>query len=162
MEASNRGKHGSANSHWNGGKTLAGRLDGYRRVHLSGYYGHPRADKKGRVYEHLIIAEKALGRPVPLGVEVHHVDGNPLNNEPPKGKPGNLVICQDHKYHQLLHYRTKAYQACGNPHWYVCEYCKQWDAPERVTIVNNGRSGIYAKHRRCHTDYERARRIAQA
>lgn len=157
MEAGNRGKRGSANGHWKGGKALTGRISGYRRIQLSGFYGHPRADKKGRVYEHLIVAEKALGRPIPLGVEVHHVDGNATNNH----TPFNLVICENHKYHMLLHYRAKAYAACGNPSHMQCEYCKAWDAPERVTIVDNKRSGIYAKHRQCHTDYERVRRTAQ-
>lgn len=45
----------------------------------------------------------ALGKKLPPGAIVHHVDLNPFNNE-----PTNLVICPDTQYHMLLHERTKA------------------------------------------------------
>src|SRR3990167_9989532 len=47
---------------------------------------------------HILVAEKALGRPLPEGVEVHHHDENRQNNS-----NSNLVICQDVAYHRLLH-----------------------------------------------------------
>ena len=49
------------------------------------------------------IAEKALGKPLPKGAEVHHVDGNSEND-----KPTNLVICPSHAYHMLLHARMRS------------------------------------------------------
>lgn len=71
---------------------------------------HPRAQGKGVVYRHVIVAEAALGKHLPDGVEVHHVDENKQNNA-----NSNLVICQDSAYHSLLHVRARAVRAGGNP-----------------------------------------------
>ena len=71
--------------------------------------------------EHVLIAERALGRPMPPGVEIHHVDENKRNN-----RPGNLVICQDATYHRLLHVRTKVLRAGGDPNTQaLCHSCRE-------------------------------------
>ena len=88
---------------------------------------HPRATKDGYVFEHIIIAESVLGRHLPKGVEVHHVDENKSRNV-----NSNLVICENHAYHLLLHQRMRAYRATGNPNARKCRYCKQYDLPERM------------------------------
>lgn len=73
-----------------------------------------------RRHRHVLIAEKAYGGRLPGGVEVHHIDGDHLNNI-----PGNLVICQDRKYHQLLHMRQRIIDAGGNPNTQkVCPTCR--------------------------------------
>lgn len=47
---------------------------------------------------HKVICERVLGKKLPKGAVVHHVDNNPLNN-----RTNNLVICEDVAYHHLLH-----------------------------------------------------------
>jgi hypothetical protein len=44
------------------------------------------------------LATKALGKPLPRRVIVHHLDGNSLNDA-----PSSLVICPNAAYHGLLH-----------------------------------------------------------
>lgn len=84
-------------------------------------HGHPRADRDGNVLEHIVVAELALGKPMPQGAHVHHVDGNGHNNA-----NANLVICQDAAYHKLLHTRARVVRAGGNPNIEkVCSTCKR-------------------------------------
>lgn len=52
--------------------------------------------------EHLHLAELALGKPLPAGAEVHHLNGKPWDN-----RPENLVICPNKEYHTLLHKRMR-------------------------------------------------------
>lgn len=42
---------------------------------------HPRAHTNGYVYEHILIAEEMLGRPLAAGEVVHHIDGDIKNNQ---------------------------------------------------------------------------------
>jgi hypothetical protein len=73
------------------------------------------------VHVHVLTAEKALGKRLPLGAEVHHV-----NSDRTDASAGNLVICQDHAYHMLLHVRTRVLRAGGNPNTQrICCRCKQ-------------------------------------
>lgn len=61
-----------------------------------------------------------MGKPLPRGAEVHHVDRNRYNNS-----PSNLVVCQDHAYHMLLHARQRVVDAGGNPNTQrICLTCK--------------------------------------
>lgn len=56
-----------------------------------------------RKYEHVVLAEKALGKTLPKGAVVHHMNSKPWDNH----TPFNLVICPDQDYHMLLHRRMK-------------------------------------------------------
>jgi hypothetical protein len=68
---------------------------------------------------HLALATKALGHALPKGAEVHHADGNSLNNT-----PSNLVICPSRAYHMLLHHRMRIQRRGGNPNTdAICSTC---------------------------------------
>lgn len=82
---------------------LTGRL-GWREGHSKGYRRcrcptHPNANVTGYVYEHVYKASLALRRGLKKGEVVHHVDGDPSNNE-----SSNLLVCTA-KYHSQLHAR---------------------------------------------------------
>ena len=124
---------------------------------------HVRADSQGYVREHILICEKALGKPLPLGAEPHHVDGNRSNNS-----RGNLVLCQDHEYHMLLEQRIRAYHACGHANWLKCSFCKKYDDPSNMKVSKRrGRSktnrnsfvGIKAHHAACVNEYAKNQRV---
>lgn len=109
---------------------------------ISGNYGdgHLRDDgyviisRDGKkIMEHVAIAERALGRTMPLGAVVHHVDEDRSNNA-----PNNLVICPDDNYHQLIHRRTRALEATGHADWLKCNHCKQWGPPSAIRRYKNG------------------------
>jgi len=93
---SSRGRSGPLNGKWIGGRSKA--TNGYMRVIAP---GHPK-NNGGYMLEHILIAEKALGRPLPKGAEVHHVNEIKTDN-----RNENLVICENHAYHFLLHARMK-------------------------------------------------------
>lgn len=95
---------GAANPNWKGGIATK---SAYIRRHAP---AHPRADSWGYVDEHVLVAERALGKPLPAGTQVHHRDENRRNND-----PGNLVICQDRAYHALIHARRRVFLAGGIP-----------------------------------------------
>ena len=80
-----------------GNKTLSS--EGYVVVRLGA--GH-------RKYEHIIVAELAIGRPLrsfghgnSKSEIVHHINGNKADN-----RITNLLICS-HKYHVSLHHRLE-------------------------------------------------------
>lgn len=112
------GHKGARNTLWKGGVKNNGQ---YILVLMP---DHPRAEPAGYVLQHILIAEKALGKPLPKGVEVHHMNNNGRDNS-----NNNLVICPDRAYHMLLHKRMRALRASGNPNWRKCTVCKQWDDP---------------------------------
>ncbi len=101
-DAAKGSQAGNRNSNWNGGK----------KYHKSGYV-FVLTDTMVYRREHVVKAEKALGRPLPGRALVHHVNYSKADNE-----NGNLVICPDNKYHALLHLRTDCLRAGYDPDKY--------------------------------------------
>lgn len=115
---------------------------GYRIVYFNGR----------KVLEHIAVAESVLGKKLPQGAEVHHVNRNRLDN-----RPENLVICPDVSYHKLLHVRMDALEASGNANYRKCPFCKEYD--DTSSMVHNP-SARYFYHRACKREYRRLRKCA--
>ena len=94
---------------------------------------HPKANRSGYVPEHTTIAEKALGKFLPDGAEIHHIDEVRTHNA-----TTNLVICQDRAYHMLVHQRTRALRACGNANFRKCQFCKFYGDPLKMRVNGKG------------------------
>ena len=89
--------------------------------------------------EHIKVAEAAFGGPLPKGSVVHHIDYNKTNNS-----PSNLLICS-RAYHMVIHQRTDAMNATGNPESRRCNICKQYD--EKANLYISGTNSAY--HNEC-------------
>ena len=95
---------------------------------------------------HVVAA--VLGKDIPYGVEIHHVNGNVRDDS-----NTNLVVCPDMHYHALLHRRTRALDACGNPDYRPCSFCKKYDAVENLTETRPESPRYH--HKACATAYMR-------
>lgn len=115
--------------------------------------GHSRARGNGYVAEHILVVEAALGRPVPLGRPVHHVNHDRSDN-----RGMNLVLCENDAYHKLLHQRQRALDMCGHPDWLCCSLCTEYGPPESMYVDPRGRG----RHRACRAAYAAKRRRVAA
>lgn len=118
-----------------------------RRVRGTGYfqtYGYKMFMVNGKAkMEHVLVAERALGRELRGTEEVHHVNEIKSDN-----RPENLVICPSRAYHMLLHKRMRALAGCGHADWPRCKRCSGYGAPETFT-----KSGD--EHRECSRRYRK-------
>lgn len=75
-----------------------------KREHGDGYHvlikkhNHPRADRHGNVYEHILVAEEKIKRPIHKSERIHHI--NCVKND---NRPENLFVCSSNVEHFLIH-----------------------------------------------------------
>lgn len=113
--ARNAAPSGAEHYKWRGGRKATTR--GYVRVL---HKGHPRATS-GYVFEHVMVAERALGKPLPAGAVVHHVNGEPGDN-----RSCNLAVLPDTGYHMALHARLRVLRLGGDPfRQWTCSTCQR-------------------------------------
>jgi hypothetical protein len=96
---------GSRNNNWRGGRVVT--QHGYVLIRQP---GHSRADCRGYVYEHILVAEKKFGRPILRGEQVHHIDHNPSNND-----PANLEVMASLAAHRLEHRKRSDLRLLDEP-----------------------------------------------
>jgi hypothetical protein len=134
-----------------------------RRMSSGGYVlvfrpNHPRATSAGLVFEHILVAEAALGRPLPASAVVHHVDDDKANNA-----NGNLCILGSNTEHLELHARRRVRRAGGRPFLdWICSRCKAVKARTEFGRRRDGR--ISSTCRACDSigRTERKRRAREA
>lgn len=101
-------------------------LNGYIAIYVP---EHPKAMKsvnwRGYVYEHIVVAEKDLGRAIREDEDVHHLDFNRQNNS-----PENLLVLPGVS-HGKLHMWLKSYNIV--PVQKEVRRCRICDNPLRMT-----------------------------
>lgn len=124
-------QRGSGHPNWKGGTTVCS----------SGGY----LVNTGKERIHRIVAENALGKPLPATAVVHHHDRNPLNNA-----NSNLVICENQAYHRMLHARMRVFYAGGDPNTEgFCSSCRSVKPVSDFHKSTANSSGIQYTCKRC-------------
>lgn len=126
---------------YNGGKCTHSK--GYA---MTKYPQHHRADKRGYVFDHIIIAESmVVHRPITKEECVHHLDGDKKNNN-----PLNLVVLKNNTEHREKHREITALLKSGNKDMRQCRLCKKFDLPGNMYL--NPSSNQFS-HRECWKNY---------
>jgi hypothetical protein len=88
---------GNKHHGWKGGRRR--RQGGYIYVLMR---THPNRDERGYVAEHRLVVEKRLGRLLSAEEQVHHIDGDPANNQ-----ESNLHLFPNPRAHMDWHRRLE-------------------------------------------------------
>ena len=121
---------GDKNPSWKGGSWVD--PDGYVRKLA---HGHHRADHKGYVYEHILVAEAAYGGPITVEYHVHHKNEVKTDN-----RPENLEVLLASDHHRQHDHRTKLDGTISGKGGVVVVLPKQ---SEIVSIEDGGVTDVY-------------------
>lgn len=122
---------------WQGGRSVA--WNGYVRIKMP---DHPRALSNGYVWEHIVVAEKKLGRPLryfrkghPCNENVHHINGNKLDN-----RPCNLEVFSTLADHAKTEwqYDPMKFPQSKECQMYKPEYYQKWYRKNKNNLVKTG------------------------
>lgn len=101
-------------------------------------------------FDHVRVVENVLGFELPKSVVIHHWNEIKTDN-----RNENLLVCQDRAYHNLIHARMRAYDACGNANWRPCVICKKYDAIENFHKPKKEKSTAANVHQKCANAYQK-------
>lgn len=110
---------GERNANWRGGVTVK---DGYEIRNAT----HKRV--------HVETVEAVLGKPLPRGAVVHHVNEDRSDN-----RNNNLVVLQDRAEHNELHRKLRVRRLGGNP--WTDKVCMDCIRPKPATSFYSHRAG---------------------
>lgn len=142
--------YGPANGFWKGGRTIASH--GYVLLRVG--KNHHLADVRGYAYEHRIMAEVKIGRPLRRGELVHHINGNKQDN-----RLENLVVCANAAHHLLNHrkptsnrklpFQKNTLRTCACGCGRTFSTFDKWGRPRRYVTGHNSqlrtKKGIYGR-----------------
>ena len=134
---SNLGQMGEKNHRFKGKR----RLEGYIVVYSP---SHPKAFRDGEVFEHILVAEKALGHYLPKGAVVHHINGIKDDN-----RNCNLLICQNDNYHKRLHARIRRLEDTQSFNLKRCTKCKEIKSLTNFHLNKNNWDGHVERCQAC-------------
>lgn len=141
-------KKGKDSPYWNGGRIKTKK--GYILVYAP---NNKRSNVNGYIYEHLLIMEKYLGRPVRKEEAVHHIDENKSNNN-----INNLILFPTKGSHTAFHHNIRKYKAIKElkeTGYKICIKCNKKLPLSEFTKDKKSKDGLKYYCKKCLKEYKK-------